>query len=97
MYIQMYYNIMETKIRWNPAKSEWLKKVRGVSFEDIILQAEVVGKLEHTKRAGQKLLLFCRKGYIWVAPFVYDGKEIFLKTLYPSRKYTKLVKKGELL
>ena len=41
-------------------------------------------------------MLFEHKGYIWVAPFVETDEEIFLKTLFQSRKYTKLHKKGAL-
>ncbi len=80
---------------WDPAKSGLLKCERGVSFEELV-QAEVVGMRQHTSRIGQKLLLFRYKNYIWVAPFVYQGEDMFLKTLYPSRKYTKLDRKGEL-
>ena len=87
---------MEAKIRWDPAKSDRVKRVRGVSFEEIV-QAEFVSVLLHKKRAGQSLLLFRHNKYIWVIPCVYRGDEIFLKTLYPSRKYTKMMKRGELL
>jgi len=38
-------------------------------------------------------MLFEYKGYIWVVPFVKANGEIFLKTLYPSRKYTKIYRK----
>jgi hypothetical protein len=41
-------------------------------------------------------MLFEYKGKMWVVPFVDSEKERFLKTLYPSRKYTKLYEKGEL-
>jgi len=83
-------------MRWNSAKSEKLKRERGVSFEEIV-QAELVGVLRHSKRANQRILLFRYKNYIWVVPYVSRGEEIFLKTLFPSRKYTKMVDKGELL
>jgi len=81
-------------IRWDPAKSEHLKRQRGVSFEEL-MQAELVGTLRHAKRANQELLLFRYKGYIWVVPYVVRGDEMFLKTLFPSRKYTRLMEKGE--
>jgi hypothetical protein len=38
-------------------------------------------------------LLFEYKNYVWLVPFVQNGDEMFLKTLYPSRKYTKVYKK----
>lgn len=82
-------------IRWNPAKSELLKRVRGVSFGEI-LHAEFIGTLENTARKNQQLYLFRYKAYIWVVPYVMHGGEIFLKTLFPSRKYTKMYERGEL-
>ena len=76
-------------IRWDPAKSERLKRLRGFSFGEI-LQMELVGTFEHTTRKNQQLYLFRYKAYIWVVPYVVRGGEIFLKTLFPSRKYTKV-------
>ena len=82
-------------IRWNLLKSERLKKTRGASFEDI-LQSKLVAVKRHPKRTDQDIVLFEHKGYIWVVPYVVAGDEVFLKTLYPSRRYTKLYRRGEL-
>lgn len=41
-------------------------------------------------------MLFEYRGYVWVVPYVETGGELFLKTLFPSRKYTKLYKQGGL-
>lgn len=82
-------------IRWSQLKSERLKKTRGVSFEEIISSELIVAKT-HPKRLNQDIILFKFKGYIWIVPYVEEKDYIFLKTLYPSRKYTKLYKKGEL-
>lgn len=81
--------------RWDPAKSVELKLERGVSFEDI-LSARLVAVLEHPSRLNQRIMLFERQQYIWVVPYVIRGDEIFLKTLFPSRKYTKAWKEGAL-
>ncbi|KAF0126617.1 MAG: hypothetical protein FD189_854 [Elusimicrobia bacterium] len=78
---------------WDKDKSARLKKERGVSFEEIA-QAELVAVLEHASRRNQRLLLFRHEGYIWVVPYVYRQGGIFLKTLFPSRKYTKKFMKG---
>ena len=83
------------EIRWNLLKSERLKKTRGVSFEEI-LQARLVAVQKHPKKERQKVMLFEYKGYIWVVPFVESEGEIFLKTLYPSRVFTKSYRRGEL-
>jgi hypothetical protein len=82
-------------VRWNQLKSERLKRIRGVSFEEII-STELVGVKRHPTRIGQNVLLFKYKGYIWIVPYVEEKDHIFLKTLYPSRKFTKLYRKGEL-
>ena len=75
-------------VRWGALKSERLKKTRGVSFEEISV-AKLVDIKNHPSRANQKIMLFDYKGYIWLVPFVETDREIFLKTLYPSRQYTK--------
>ena len=81
------------EFKWNLLKSKRLKKTRGMSFEEII-KARLVKIKENSTRLGQRLMLYEVKGYIWVVPFVTQGEEIFLKTLYPSRKYTKLYRRG---
>ena len=83
-------------IKWDLSKSEKLKVERGVSFEEI-MQSKLIGALEHPKRHHQKIMLFEHKNYIWVVPYVERGNEIFLKTLFASRKYTKIWKRGKIL
>ena len=82
-------------IRWDPAKSAWLKSSRGISFEDI-LHERLVAIEEHPRRPHQKLMLFELDDYIWVVPYVRTGDDIFLKTMFPSRAYTKKWIRGEL-
>lgn len=64
--------------RWDPVKSGRLKKTRGVSFEEII-NSTLVDVRSHPKRPGQNLMLFERKGYIWVVPFIENENDLFLK------------------
>lgn len=82
-------------IRWSQLKSERLKKIRGVSFEEII-SSELINVKIHPKRSNQNIMLFKHKGYIWIVPYVEEKEYVFLKTLYPIRKYTKFYTKGEL-
>lgn len=82
-------------IRWDPDKSAWLKRTRGVSFEEIT-RSTLVTEIEHPSRPHQRYLLFELDGYIWAVPFVRNGGEIFLKTAFPSRAYTKKWLRGEL-
>ena len=83
------------EIRWNLLKSERLKHARGASFEEV-LQARLIAIKKHPKKEHQNIMLFEYKGYIWVIPYVEDDQQIFLKTLYPSRVYTKMHRRGEL-
>lgn len=86
------YNLIVKEIRWSLLKNERLKKARGVSFEEI-LQAKLVAVKRHPKKLHQNILLFEYKKYIWVVPFVEDGGDLFLKTLYPSRQLTKIYRR----
>ncbi len=79
-------------LAWNELKSKRLKKTRGASFEELIKKGELIATKDHPSRMLQELLLFKYKKYIWVVPFVRNEGRWFLKTLYPSRKYTKLLK-----
>ena len=74
-------------------KSERLKKTRGVSFEEII-RSKLIGVKKHPSRKNQNIMLFEYKRYIWIVPCVVEKDFIFLKTLFPSRKYTKEYRKG---
>ncbi len=82
-------------IRWSQLKSERLKKTRGVSFEEIIT-SKLIDIRRHPNNENQRILVYQYKGYIWAVPYVVDGEEIFLKTIYPSRKLMKFYKKGDL-
>jgi len=80
---------------WNNNKNEELKKERGISFEDVIYYIEnrqLLAILKHTnqnKYPGQKLFVLEIDNYAYLIPFVETEKEIFLKTIIPSRKTTK--------
>ncbi len=83
------------EIRWNLLKSERLKQTRGIAFEEI-LSSELIAVKRHPNRDDQDIMLFKFKGYIWIVPYIEEKDYIFLKTLYPSRKYTKIYRKGGL-
>ena len=83
------------RVRWSLTKSERLKRSRGASFEEL-LQSKLVAVKRHPSRAHQSLMLFEHQGYLWVVPFVETEDEIFLKTLFPSRKYTQLYREGRI-
>jgi len=80
------------EFKWNVLKSERLKRTRGVSFEEIIT-AKIIDIKDNPKKENQQMILFEYRNYIWLVSCVRDGDKLFLKTLYPSRKYTKLYRK----
>lgn len=83
------------EFKWNALKNERLKRARGISFEEI-LQAKLISIVSHPSLELQEKMIFELRDYIWVVPFVRAGDDIFLKTIYPSRKYTKKYRRGEL-
>jgi uncharacterized DUF497 family protein len=82
---------------WNDDKNEQLKRERSISFEEIVLcisEGLVVDILHHPnpeKYPNQYLYLINLNNYIYVVPYVKNENEdvIFLKTIFPSRMYTK--------
>ncbi len=87
-------------LNWNSEKNEILKRERGISFEEIsylIEPGQILGIEEHPGRSNQKIYILEIENYAVVVPFVEKDNEIFLKTAFPSRKYTKRYDlKGEL-
>ena len=82
-------------IRWNSDKSLSLKAERGVSFEEVlsaISQDGLLGVMDHPNRAKyghQKMLVVRIQDYAYLVPFVESEREIFLKSIIPSRKATR--------
>jgi len=84
------------EILWDIKKNELLRKLRGVSFEEIVIAIEsdeIIDFFVHpdtSKYPNQVIFLVCIRNYIYAVPAVISTDEIFLKTIYPSLKYTKL-------
>ncbi len=88
-------------IAWDVDKNERLKEQRGISFEqaiNAIFKGRVLGKTDHPNQKrypGQKIYIIELDEYAFVVPYVDDDEKIFLKTIFPSRKYTKdFIEKG---
>lgn len=85
---------------WNEEKNELLRDERQVSFEDVVFYIEqgfLLDVLEHPNQAkykGQKIFVVQMDDYVYLVPFIEDDREIFLKTIIPSRKATKKYLKG---
>jgi len=85
---------------WNEEKNKLLKEERQISFEDVVFyidQGFLLDVLEHPnqeKYKGQKIFVVQMDNYAYLVPFIEDEREIFLKTIIPSRKATKKYLKG---
>jgi uncharacterized DUF497 family protein len=83
------------RFNWDPGKNEKLKMERGVSFEHVVFCIEtgrLLDVLEHPKTArygDQRLYVVEIDNYAYVVPYVERGDERFLRTIFPSRRYTK--------
>jgi len=81
-----------TFFSWSSEKNELLKQVREISFEEIVYLIEsdrIIGIEQHPGRPNQKLYILEINHYAYIVPFVETEETIFLKTAFPSRKYTK--------
>lgn len=77
---------------WNSEKNKKLIKERGVSFETCLIKIEgkdIIDILDSKRYPHQKIFVLEIRDYIYLVPFVEDENEIFLKTIIPSRKFTK--------
>jgi uncharacterized DUF497 family protein len=86
---------------WNPEKNRQLQQERGISFEEMVFYIEhggLLDVLEHPNQTNyqrQRLYVVAINEYAYIVPLVDSEEEIFLKTIFPSRKYTKLYLKRE--
>jgi uncharacterized DUF497 family protein len=86
---------------WNEAKNEWLKTKRGLSFKDIVPRIfgndllEIIAHPAPNRYPGRKMFVIRILNYIVLVPFVEDDRTVFLKTIIPSRKMTKLYLGGK--
>ena len=85
-------------ISWDEEKNGILKATRNVSFEQVeseILNNRVLKDFKHPrpKYKNQSMIIVEIDGYICQVPVVKTKDEIFLKTIFKSRKYNKIYKK----
>ena len=81
---------------WDDKKNQKLKEERRIGFEEVVFcieNGQLLDILEHPnpeKYQGQRLYVVGVDGYAYIVPYIVRGDEIFLKTIFPSRKYTKI-------
>lgn len=81
---------------FNDEKNTLLVKTRGVSFEMVIeilksgASVKIVKSPNKSKHPNQDVFLVEIDGYMCAVPFVKTHDGYYLKTIYASRKFTKL-------
>ena len=83
---------------WDKDKDKVLMQSRNISFLNIVMalkSGHLINTIESPTHNKQKCFLVDIDNYINVVPFGIKRNELFLKTIYPSRKHTKyfLIKK----
>lgn len=86
---------------WNADKNQQLILSRNISFEEVVFYIENGGLLDDIvhpnveEYPSQRLFIVRVEDYVYLVPYVESQEEIFLKTIIPSRKFTKLYLGGK--
>lgn len=94
MYIKR-HRIYQCLVDWNIEKDDWLKQKRGISFEDIelkISKRRILAIIKHSNKnryPRQRIMVVEISDYVYLVPFVVDNNILFLKTIFPNKKYKK--------
>ncbi len=87
---------MQYKYLYDEGKNLKLKKERGVCFEDVIAAINNDKVLDiiphHNKKLypNQMILIVEINAYAHLVPYLEKGDSLVLKTIFPSRKFTKV-------
>ena len=83
------------RIDWSPQKNQELVARYGFGFERVVAALAEGWMLDDRahpnveRYAHQRQMIIELDQYAWVVPYVEDDKEMFLKTLFPSRTATR--------
>ncbi len=94
---------LSIEYEYNAEKNAKLKNERGISFEQIIhcinngKLLDVIKHHNQEKYIDQQFLVVDVEDYVCLVPFVQTSNRFFLKTIFPSRKHTKLYLKEMLI
>jgi hypothetical protein len=81
-------------IDWDELKNAKLKAEREVCFEDVLTainEGNLLDDIPHPNQKqykGQRVFIVEINNYVFVVPYIEDDERYFLKTVYPSRKFT---------
>lgn len=86
---------------WDSGKNQQLIEERGRSFEEVVFYIENGGLLDDIVHPNardyshQRVFIVSIQDYVYLVPYVETDDEYFLKTIIPSRKFTRLYLRGD--
>ena len=86
---------------WNAEKNQQLSLERGISFEDVVFYLQngyILDDIDHPnqeKYPGERVYIVNVDNYAYLIPYIEDDEKVFLKTIIPNRKATKMYLGGE--
>jgi hypothetical protein len=93
---------MAFRLKFSEEKNQLLKATRGIGFDDVIKhmkRGDLLADKKHISRdhLNQRIYVVKIEDYAYVILYVINQEknEIFLKTIYASRKFTKQYIKGD--
>lgn len=81
---------------WSSLKNQQLIAGRKTSFEEVVFHiqnGDLLDDIVHPNTRdypNQRIFVVCIVDYVCLVPYVETEQEIFMKTIIPSRKFTKL-------
>ena len=84
---------------FDEAKDQKLFEERGVTFQQVIeaiAEGQVLLDTAHPntgKYPHQRLMVVVLNDYTYCVPYLQDDDQIVLKTIYPDRRYKKLLER----
>jgi len=88
--------------RWNDEKNKTLQRERDLSFEQVVYYIDsdcvldIIMHPNQNKYRNQRVYIILMNDYVYLVPFIDKDDERFLKTIIPSRKFTKLYREGKI-
>jgi len=92
---------MQYKFIFDEQKNLKLKKEREISFEDILTAInngnllDVIPHHNKKKYPNQMIMVVEIEDYIYLVPYIEEDDSLILKTIFKSRKFTKIYLGGD--
>ena len=83
-------------VNWSTEKNIRLKAERGVSFEEVLSamsNGNLLAVLDHPNTdqyPNQRMFVVRIRGYAYLVPVAATKQQVFLKTIIPSRKASRI-------